>query len=104
MAPKHSEFPYFRKPAVLFDRALRYLLSKKLSKFKYGRVALRDGVWCQEFGQLGGSVIEAHVEVHDSRAYRAFVLGGTIGAADAYASGWWSSDDLTALILSLIHI
>ena len=98
MAPKHSEFPYFRKPAVLFDRALRYLLSKKLSKFKYGRVALRDGVWCQEFGQLGGSVIEAHVEVHDSRAYRAFVLGGTIGAADAYASGWWSSDDLTALI------
>lgn len=40
----------------------------------------------------------ATVRVRDPRVYRALALGGTMGAAEAYASGWWDSDDLTALI------
>ena len=32
------------------------------------------------------------------RTWRAVLFGGTIGAAEAYAEGWWSADDLTALI------
>jgi cyclopropane-fatty-acyl-phospholipid synthase len=36
--------------------------------------------------------------VHDPRFYRALACGGSIGAGEAYMNGWWSCDDLTALV------
>jgi cyclopropane-fatty-acyl-phospholipid synthase len=38
------------------------------------------------------------IDVHDSSMYLDFVKGGSIGAAEAYIGGKWSSPDLTALI------
>ena len=38
------------------------------------------------------------LRVHDSRFYRDVLLGGHLGAAEAYIHGMWDCDNLTALI------
>ncbi|MCA9249266.1 MAG: class I SAM-dependent methyltransferase [Planctomycetales bacterium] len=47
-----------------------------------------------EFGQVGRSGLTGTIDVHDQRFYRSVVLGGSLGAAEAYLRGWWSSTDL----------
>jgi len=42
--------------------------------------------------------IDAKITVHDISVYRDFVKGGSIGAAEAFIEGKWSSPDLTAVI------
>ena len=34
----------------------------------------------------------------DPRFFPAVILGGHVGAADAYAQGWWTSDDVPAVV------
>lgn len=41
--------------------------------------------------------LEATVTVHSLAAYRALLLGGSLGGAEAYMQGLWSCDDLAAL-------
>lgn len=74
------------------------MLAWKLTKLVEGRLEIVDGLWCRTFGQADAAVIHAQLNIYDTRTYRAVIFGGTIGAADAYAQGWWSADDLTALI------
>ncbi len=38
------------------------------------------------------------ISVHDAKFYRAVTLGGSIGAGESYRDGYWSCDDLVALI------
>ena len=38
------------------------------------------------------------VFIHDSRFWPAIAFDGTNGAGDAYAEGWWTTDDLTGLV------
>ena len=52
----------------------------------------------RRFGTPADPALAARVEVRDRRAYRSVALGGAIGAAEAYARGWWEASDLTALI------
>jgi cyclopropane-fatty-acyl-phospholipid synthase len=39
--------------------------------------------------------------VHDPRAYLAFAQRQSVGLAEAYGSGWWDADDVTAFICLL---
>lgn len=39
-----------------------------------------------------------HVTVHDAGFYSAIALNGSVGAAESYARGWWTTSDLTAAI------
>lgn len=41
---------------------------------------------------------EVTVAVHDPAAYRAVLLGGSVGLGRSYAAGWWDCDDLVALL------
>ena len=47
--------------------------------------------------------LRAAIEVHRSRAIRRLLVGGSIGFADAYIDGDWSSPDLAALIELAVH-
>lgn len=42
--------------------------------------------------------LSAVVNIHDSRVYQALIMGGTVGAGEAYMQGYWSSPDLVKLI------
>jgi len=68
----------------------------RLARLQAGQLTLVDRGGAREFGQVGASGLAATITVHDDRFYRMVVLGGGIGAAEAYIRGYWDSPDLTA--------
>ena len=76
---------------------LPWRVERVLRGFTDGCLELVVGEARHTFG-VPGAPLAARVEIHDQRVWPAVVFGGTIGAAEAYAEGWWSADDLTALI------
>lgn len=57
-----------------------------------------EGGRVERFGIPGEEELCAKIRVHDARFYRHVVLGGSLGAAEAYLEGYWDSDDLTTLL------
>jgi len=78
--------------------AFRRLVHHRLQSLTEGEVRVVDQTTSRTFGTTPDPAWRARVAIRDPRAYRAIALGGTIGAAEAYAHGWWDADDLTALI------
>ena len=56
-----------------------------------------DGQTRNQFGDPAEGP-SAVIHVHDSRFYRAVAFGGSVGAGEAYRDGFWSCDDLVAVI------
>lgn len=65
------------------------------SRIERGEIVVVVGERCFSFGQPGS--LSATVTVRDPAAFRAMVLGGSVGVAEAYMQGTWSCDDLAAL-------
>ena len=72
------------------------LVLARLNTLAEGRLTLVDRDRRITVGTLGE--LEATITVRDPRFYRAVALGGHLGAADAWVDGWWTSEDLTAVI------
>jgi len=79
-----------------WDQLARRLVFAKLGEFSTGRIRLIEDGQVHEFG-AADNTLAATVHVHDSRFYRAMALGGSLGAAEAYIDGLWTTDDLTAV-------
>ena len=79
---------------------LMSLLFKMLKQLKYGRLIVQDGSRTWTFGRE--SQIRAHVIIHDRRAYRKILFGGSIGAGEAYIEELWDVDNLTALVRIMV--
>jgi len=70
-----------------------------LKKLKFDCLKLIDADEVHYFGQPETSaVIIAEINVTDSKFYSDVVFGGSIGAAEAYISGYWESPDLTKVV------
>lgn len=85
------------------DRLAKRSVVNRLASLRYGRIRLIDRGSEQHFGaddDKGG--LSAGVHVHDPRFYSEVALGGSIGAGEAYMLGYWSSDDLVALMRILL--
>lgn len=81
------------------DRFSRRILLSLLERLEHGRLKLIDGRERYAFGRTSERFpLEATVTVHHQRFYGDCLFGGTIGAGEAYMSGFWSADDLTAVI------
>ena len=84
---------------VWIDRCTRFIyrmpVLKLLSGISKGRLIIVDGAEKLDFGNEGLSV---SMQIHDSRVYSHLILGGTIGAAEAFMKGYWTTDNLTGLI------
>lgn len=80
--------------ANLTDTVCRRLVLGRLQKLSAGGLKLSDGQGEFEFG----SGRKLSVTVKDPRFYRQLVLGGSVGAADAYIDGRWTTDDLTGAL------
>jgi cyclopropane-fatty-acyl-phospholipid synthase len=80
------------------------LLFRQLAKLRHGRIIIMDRSRQWSFGTGQGDFpIEARIAVNDNRFYSKAVFGGSIGAAEAYMAGFWSSDNLTDLIRIIIR-
>ena len=85
------------------DGLARKLLFKILRMLKRGRITIYEGSQRYTFGQSSTvHPLEAVITVYHPRFYSKALLGGSIGAAEAYMSGLWSADDLTTALRVMV--
>ncbi|MFP3868854.1 MAG: class I SAM-dependent methyltransferase [Desulfobacteraceae bacterium] len=94
-----SQEPHLHFRTQALDRLARPVILRLLENLRHGRLTLRENGQVWAFGEPQGSAaIQACLTVHDPRFYKAVVQGGSRGLGEAYIQGWWSADDLTAVI------
>jgi cyclopropane-fatty-acyl-phospholipid synthase len=86
--------------ALLTSIARRGTLSR-LGTLLHGKLELREGQHVWTFGQPDADPLVIHVI--DPRFHEAVALGGAVGAGEAYAAGWWTTDDLTGVVRLLLR-
>jgi cyclopropane-fatty-acyl-phospholipid synthase len=87
-----------RQPGLLQDFA-RNQLEKRLAEIPRGVLVIEDGSESKCFGNRNQAVdVSARIVIHDHSAYRDIAFGGSIGAAEAYMLGKWSSPNLVDLV------
>jgi cyclopropane-fatty-acyl-phospholipid synthase len=88
-----------RKQANWLDKRCRSVVFSVLAKIDYGQIELVDNGQRFLFPEFAeNKSLLGRINIHDTSVYRDFVKGGSIGAAEAYIAGKWSSPDLTAVI------
>ena len=92
-----------RRPHFL-DRLAARSLRKRLACLKHGALTFADADSAAHFGaRTERCALAATVRVHDPRFYGDIACGGSIGSGEAYMQGYWSADDLTALMRILLQ-
>ena len=88
---------------TFIDRLSRKLFFVLMKDFKRGRLALIEKNQQHQFGQSSkGDSLQATIHVHHPRFYTSTVFGGSIGSAEAYMAGLWSTSHLTDVIRLVI--
>jgi cyclopropane-fatty-acyl-phospholipid synthase len=83
----------------LTDRVARKLVCSQLKDLRDGMLTIRESGWDdQVLGDGNTDYPTAELVVHDSSTWRDLLSGGSIGAAESYVAGDWSSPDLVALL------
>ena len=79
------------------ERKLSSLLMRQLSELRNGSLTIHDSDGSHRFGSTqdeAGSVMA----VHDPRFYRRIATSGSLGAAESFLNGEWTSPDLVTLL------
>ncbi|MGQ7275257.1 class I SAM-dependent methyltransferase [Marinobacter sp. V034] len=77
----------------------RRIVFKQLSLLQSGRLrVVESGLDDREFGDGDNQYPVAEIHVSDASAWRDILTGGSIGAAESYVAGDWTTPDLTALL------
>jgi cyclopropane-fatty-acyl-phospholipid synthase len=80
-------------------RLARRLVLTRLEKIELGRLEVLEAGSRLEFGATSAeSPLVARVVVEDGAFWEQLAWGGSIGAAEAYCDGLWSTPDLTAVV------
>ena len=85
----------------------RRVVFSQLQKLHTGRLVIIEGDQRFEFGQAAAASSSdslcGEMHVQDSQTYTSIMTGGSIGAAEAYMTGDWSTPDLTALVRIMVR-
>ncbi|MCJ8502877.1 SAM-dependent methyltransferase [Desulfatitalea alkaliphila] len=82
----------------------RNLVMGRMAGIRNGRLAVIANGETLDFGSSEGPLpLTAILEVHDPRFWTATAFGGSIGAAESYMDGHWTSNDLTALFRIILR-
>lgn len=80
------------------DKACRTLFLQCLKQLPFGSLTIQEnGDVVARFG-TDESDLRATVNIKDVQAYRRLLLGGSVGAGEAFMDGLWDSDDVTAVV------
>lgn len=87
------------RPIRNFSESIsRAALIKGLKNLRQGQLSLVDGSEPQLFGQYSPGGLQAEVKVHKSELYKNILFGGSLGAAESYLQGDWSTNNLTDVL------
>ncbi|MEE2730438.1 MAG: cyclopropane-fatty-acyl-phospholipid synthase family protein [Pseudomonadota bacterium] len=86
-------------PLKGIKRLCKQQLFRLLQQVDYGTLKVTDAEGCYTFtGKKQADSVVAEIVIHDPACYPAMVLGGSIGAGEAYMSGDWDSPNTTDVI------
>ncbi len=86
------------------QRLARKLVLSRMEQLCYGQLSISDGYGRNSFAAAEGrGALSTRIKVTDGRFYTNLMLGGAVGAAEAYMLGYWNTDDLTDLIRLLVR-
>ncbi|SMF47067.1 cyclopropane-fatty-acyl-phospholipid synthase [Alteromonadaceae bacterium Bs31] len=99
-----SDIKTFSVPTfTLMDVLARRFVLGAFSKLKIGHLVLEEEGEVFSFGQaLVDSRNHAHIVVKDKSAYFDFFFNGTIGSAEAYMRGAWTTPDLLSVVRLMV--
>ena len=87
----------------LAARLGRAAVLRLLAHLQDGRIRVLEGTEEHHFGRLTERcALSVTLRILDARFYSKAAFGGTVGAGEAYFQGYWSCDDLTALVRILV--
>lgn len=87
-----------RAAVGLVHRWMRAAVVSRLSRLRGGQLRVVDADEEYLFGQPADDGLSAEVQIVDRRCFRHLLFGGSLGAAEAYILGYWTTPDLTNLI------
>ena len=101
--PTAASASYSTQPTLL-TRSARHAVLARLRDLRHGEVAIVESGERHLFGTpTEVCPLAVTIDVHDPRFYTETAFGGSVGAGEAYMSGFWSCDDLTALIRIMVR-
>jgi len=95
------------KDANWLDKRCRNLVLGVFAEFTYGQLDVIEGSEHFSFPKntaskisdnTASNIVKGEIHIHDISLYRDFIKGGSIGAAEAFIEGKWSSPNLTNVI------
>ncbi len=101
--PATTAAPSSAQPAFLMRLARQAVLSR-LQGLQHGEVTIIESSSRQTFGtRTEACPLSVTLQVTNPRFYSDLAFGGSVGAGEAYMSGFWSCDDLTALTRIIVR-
>ena len=86
-----------------FSKIARKLVHKQLASLHTGCLQIEEAGEVYRFGQSEKDTpLVARLVVHDANCYRDIMTGGSIGAAESFMTGDWSSPNLTLLVRVMV--
>ena len=83
----------------LVSRIAKQLVCQQLSQLAHGKLVVKEhGAEDLVYGDGDPQYPVAELVIHDHTTWRDLVTGGSVGAAESFVAGDWSSPDLTALL------
>jgi cyclopropane-fatty-acyl-phospholipid synthase len=87
------------KKASWLDQRCRSIVYSIFDKLTYGQLEVVEGSKHYLFPEnVNNPDIEGKIHIHDMSVYQDFVKGGSIGVAESFIDGKWSSPNLTNVI------
>ena len=85
--------------ATWLDKRCRSIVYAVFEKLNYGQLEIVEGSKHYLFpAEASDASIKGKIHIHDVSVYQNFVKGGSIGVAQSYIEGKWSSPQLTNVI------
>ncbi len=81
------------------------IVLKQLKQLHTGCIVIRDGDDVMQFGEnlKPSDDLYGELTIHDAHTYSDIMTGGSIGAAEAYMTGDWTTPDLTRLMRVMVR-
>ena len=97
--------PLLRRDAAgsqpgVFEKLCRRLVLDRFARLARGQLVIEEAGRTHRFGDASGDPA-AVIRVRAPRFWRRLVLGGSLGAAEAYIEGSWDCDDLASVMCVL---